>query len=354
MRSILIAAIAALAIPAAAFAQPNPPQRGSTVSTAAPDIVKSFAPTGRLRAAINQGNSVLVQKQADGSEPKGVTIMLAKELGQRLGVPVELVLFNAAGEVFAALKEGRWDIAFLAVEPVRAAEIDFTAPYVIIEGAYMVPKDSPLKTPADVDNKGIRIAVGRASAYDLYLTRTIKNAEIVRASTGGGQRLDRPVPQGQARGRGRRSSADRRLRQDQSERAGDGAALHGDRAGDGHAEGPRRRGELSEGLRRGDEEVGLRRRRAEGDQPARRPGRAAGELTPPAARRLVAGVERIRRAAAADARHRRAALLQRHEIAIGAVAAVAAVVRAPAVRIGLRRARRARPRRSMQQRERCA
>lgn len=152
-----------------------------------PEIVKQFAPTGTLRAAINQGNGVLVQRQPDGAEPKGVTIMLAKELGKRLGVPVELVLFNAAGEVFAALKESRWDIAFLAVEPVRAAEIDFTAPYVIIEGAYMVPKDSALKTPADVDVKGIRIAVGKGSAYDLYLTRTIKNAEIVRASTGGGR-----------------------------------------------------------------------------------------------------------------------------------------------------------------------
>jgi polar amino acid transport system substrate-binding protein len=157
------------------------------VSQATPEIVKSFAPTGRLRAAINQGNGVLVQKQPDGSEPKGVTIMLAKELGKRLGVPVDLVLFNAAGEVFEALKQSRWDIAFLAIEPVRAAEIDFTAPYVLIEGAYLVPKDSPLKTPADVDRPGIRIAVGKGSAYDLYLTRTIKNAEIVRASTGGGR-----------------------------------------------------------------------------------------------------------------------------------------------------------------------
>ena len=185
MRKAVVAA-ALLVTPAAAFAQNTSFERGSTVSQVTPDIVKSFAPTGKLRAAINQGNSVLVQKQADGSEPKGITIMLAKELGRRLGVPVELVLFNAAGEVFAALKESRWDIAFLAVEPVRAAEIDFTAPYVIIEGAYMVPKDSALKTPADVDKKGIRIAVGRGSAYDLYLTRTIKNAEIVRASTGGG------------------------------------------------------------------------------------------------------------------------------------------------------------------------
>jgi polar amino acid transport system substrate-binding protein len=187
IRSTLVAAIVALAVPATAFAQSTPSQRGSTVSQVTPEIVKAFAPTGKLRAAINQGNSVLVQKQADGSEPKGVTIMLAKELGKRLGVPVELVLFNAAGEVFAALKEGRWDIAFLAIEPVRAAEIDFTAAYVNIEGAYMVPKDSPLQTPADVDKKGIRIAVGKGSAYDLYLTRTIKNAEIMRASTGGGQ-----------------------------------------------------------------------------------------------------------------------------------------------------------------------
>jgi polar amino acid transport system substrate-binding protein len=154
------------------------------VSQAAPEIVKQFAPTGKLRAAINQGNSVLVQKQLDGGEPKGITIMLAKELGKRLGVPVELVLFDAAGEVFAALKEGRWDIAFLAVEPVRAAEIDFTAPYVIIEGVYLVPKDSPLKTNADVDRAGVRISVNKGSAYDLFLTRSIKNATIVRSDNG--------------------------------------------------------------------------------------------------------------------------------------------------------------------------
>jgi polar amino acid transport system substrate-binding protein len=186
MRSLLAAATIVLAA-SAAFAQSTSPEKGTAVSPVTPEIVKAFAPTGKLRAAINQGNSVLVQKQADGSEPKGITIMLAKELGKRLGVPVELVLFNAAGEVFAALKEGKWDIAFLAIEPVRAAEIDFTAPYVIIEGAYMVAKDSPLQTPADVDKNGIRIAVGKGSAYDLYLTRTIKNAEIVRASTGGGR-----------------------------------------------------------------------------------------------------------------------------------------------------------------------
>jgi polar amino acid transport system substrate-binding protein len=91
--------------------------------------------------------------------------------------------------VFDAVKTGAWDIAFVAIEPVRAAEIEFSAAYVIIEGTYMVPKDSALKTIADVDKPGVRIAVGLKSAYDLYLTRTIKNATIVRATAGGGRAM---------------------------------------------------------------------------------------------------------------------------------------------------------------------
>ena len=148
------------------------------------EVVKSFAPTGTLRAAINQGNTVLAQKDPVTGEPKGITVDLARELARRLGVPVELITFDAAGKVFEALKRGIWDIAFLAVEPVRAAEIDFTAPYVLIEGTYMVPKDSSLKQIADVDRSGVRIAVATGSAYDLYLTRTIKNATLLRAPTG--------------------------------------------------------------------------------------------------------------------------------------------------------------------------
>ena len=97
--------------------------------------------------------------------------------------------YEAAGKVFEGAKEGAWDIGFIAIEPVRAADIDFTAPYVIIEGTYMVHKDSPLKEIADVDKAGIRIAVGRGSAYDLYLTRTIKNATVVRAAVGGGKAM---------------------------------------------------------------------------------------------------------------------------------------------------------------------
>jgi len=153
-----------------------------------PEVLKDLAPTGKLRAAINLGNSVLAQTGEDG-KPKGITPDLANELGKRLGVPVELVVFNAAGKVFEAAKTNAWDIAFIAIEPVRAAEVEFSAPYVIIEGNYMVHKDSPLKTVADVDKPGIRIAVGVGSAYDLYLTRTIKNATVVRASMGGGQAM---------------------------------------------------------------------------------------------------------------------------------------------------------------------
>jgi polar amino acid transport system substrate-binding protein len=153
------------------------------VAQVSPDTLKEFAPTGTLRAAINQGNTVLAQKGPNG-EALGITVDLTRELARRLGLPIELITFDAAGKVFEALKRGIWDIAFLAVEPVRAAEIDFTAPYVLIEGTYMVPKDSSLKKIEDVDSAGIRIAVATGSAYDLYLTRTIKHATLLRAPTG--------------------------------------------------------------------------------------------------------------------------------------------------------------------------
>jgi polar amino acid transport system substrate-binding protein len=149
-----------------------------------PTVLHDLAPTGKVRAAINVGNAVLAQRDATTGQPKGVSIDLARELGRRLGVGVELVPFDAAGKVFAALATGAWDVAFLAIDPQRAAEIAFTAPYVIIEGAYMVRGDSPLRANADVDRPGVRVAVGRGSAYELYLTRTLKHAELVRMPTG--------------------------------------------------------------------------------------------------------------------------------------------------------------------------
>jgi len=155
----------------------------TTVSTVPPGALSELAPTGKLRAAINFGNPVLVQKDPATGEPRGVSVDLARELGRRPGVPVELVTFDAAGKVFAALKTGAWDIAFLAIDPARATEIAFTAPYVVIEATYLVPADSPLRTIEDVDRNGVRVAVGNKSAYDLYLTRTLKRAQLVRVPT---------------------------------------------------------------------------------------------------------------------------------------------------------------------------
>ena len=148
------------------------------------NVVTELAPSGKLRAAINFGNVVLAQKDPASGEPRGVSTELARELAKRLGVPIEFVPFDAAGKVFDALAQGAWDIAFLAIDAVRAAGIDFTAPYVVIEGAYIVPADSPLKSVEEVDREGVRVAVARASAYDLYLTRALKHAKLVREPSG--------------------------------------------------------------------------------------------------------------------------------------------------------------------------
>ena len=148
------------------------------------DVVKALAPTGKLRAALNFGNGVLVQKGADG-EPKGVTPELAAALAKRLNVPLEFVFCTAAGKTFAGAAANAWDIAFIAIDPMRATEVDFSPPYVVIQGNYLVRKDSPFQRVADLDKPGIRIGVGLGSVYDLYLTRTLKNATLVRNPEGG-------------------------------------------------------------------------------------------------------------------------------------------------------------------------
>jgi polar amino acid transport system substrate-binding protein len=163
----------------------------SAQGAAPPDVMKDaalkdLAPTGKLRAAINFGNGVLAQKGPNG-EPKGITPDLATALAKRLGVPVEFVPYEAAGKVFEGAKAGAWDVGFIAIEPVRAAEIEFTAPYVIIDGTFMVRKDSAFKEIADFDRPGVRIAVGLGSGYVTYLKRIMKNATIVEAAVGGGR-----------------------------------------------------------------------------------------------------------------------------------------------------------------------
>jgi polar amino acid transport system substrate-binding protein len=143
-------------------------------------VVADLAPTGKLRAAINFGNPVLAAKDPATGEARGVSVDLARELGRRLGVPVELVNYDAAGKVVEALKSGAWDVAFLAIDPVRAAEISYSPPYVVIEGGYLVPRDSLIRSNADVDRPGVRVAVATGSAYDLYLSRALKQATLVR------------------------------------------------------------------------------------------------------------------------------------------------------------------------------
>jgi polar amino acid transport system substrate-binding protein len=147
-------------------------------------VRRDIAPGGTLRVAINYGNPVLAQQDPASGEPRGVSADIARELARRLGIACAFVTYDAAGKVFDALAQGAWDVAFMAIDPKRAAQIDFTPPYVIIEGSYMVRADSPLRAIDDVDRPGVRIAVGKGSAYDLYLTREIGHAQIVRAPTG--------------------------------------------------------------------------------------------------------------------------------------------------------------------------
>ena len=146
------------------------------------DIPGELAPTGTLRASINLGNPVLAQGTA--ASPSGVTVDIARELGARLHVPVRLLCYDAARESFEAMKDGRADICFLAIDPARAETVAFTAPYAVIEGVFAVPEDSPITTTADVDCDGVRVGVNQGSAYDLYLSRTLKHAQVVRGEDG--------------------------------------------------------------------------------------------------------------------------------------------------------------------------
>ena len=142
---------------------------------------QAFAPTGTLRASINLGNPILANKHPQTGEPFGVSIDLARALAQRLGVGIELVVFDTAAKSVEAVRGGQADIGFFAIDPLRGEGIAFTPPYVLIEGAYMVPQSSAIRSNDEVDRPGVRVAVGKGSAYDLFLTRELKQAEIVRA-----------------------------------------------------------------------------------------------------------------------------------------------------------------------------
>lgn len=146
-------------------------------------MIQSFAPTGKLRAGINVGNPILAKLDAVTQKPVGVSVDLAAELAKRLGVPVDYVVFDAAGKSVEALSSEKVDIGFFAVDPMRADAIAFTSPYVLIEGSYLVHKNSPLQSNEEVDRAEHSIVVGKGSAYDLFLTREIKLAKLVRSPT---------------------------------------------------------------------------------------------------------------------------------------------------------------------------
>ena len=224
--------------------------------------------TGKLRVGINYGNFLLVTSGPNATEPRGPAPDLARELGRRLGVPVEFVQFDTAGKLADGVKTGMWDVAFLGAEPSRANEIAFTAAYLEIPSTYLVPAGSPIRSIADVDRAGVRIAVSERSAYELYLTRTIKHAKLVYAKGIDGsyevfvsQKLEALA------------GLKPRLLTDVQKLPGARGArrpVHRGSAGDRHAQEPRRRRRVPPPVRRGREGVGLR---GGGDREERRRGR---------------------------------------------------------------------------------
>lgn len=162
------------------------------MDAADPALRTDLAPTGTLRASINLGNPVLASGPA--GSPSGITVALAREVAARLGVDVDLQCHGAARDSVAAVAEGRADLGFLAVDPGRP--LQFTAPYVLIEGVYVVAADSPLETAADVDAVGVRVGVKEGAAYDLHLTRTLEHAAVERGPEGIDTYVDRALEVG--------------------------------------------------------------------------------------------------------------------------------------------------------------
>lgn len=168
--SKLVAAAASLLLLASCAGAPSVP----------PQARAELAPTGKLRVGINYGN-VLFAKRGAGGEGGGITVDLARELGRRLGTPVEIIAFDSGGQMTEGLKKGGWDVAFMAYEPAREAEVHFAGAFAEVDSTYLVPAGSPLRNASEVDREGVRIAVSAGGGNDLFLSRTIKRAQLVRA-----------------------------------------------------------------------------------------------------------------------------------------------------------------------------
>jgi polar amino acid transport system substrate-binding protein len=184
----MLAVSTAVFVPVSTFAQaqgaPLAQTTGSqSMQPAGESMMKVFAPGGTLRASINLGNPVLASIDPATGKPVGVSVDLAAELARRLGVPLELVAVKSAGASVDNVNQDKADIGFFAIDPKRGQEISFTKPYVLIEGFYLVRDTSPITTNAQVDQTGVTVAVGKDSAYDLFLTRELHHAQIVRIPT---------------------------------------------------------------------------------------------------------------------------------------------------------------------------
>ncbi len=145
------------------------------------NIAEQLAPTGVLRAGINMSNFLLVTGRTESGDPDGVSPDMARALGKRLGLPVKMVPFPTPGELADAAADNAWDIGLIGAEPQRAEKIAFSLAYSEIEATYLVPPGSPIQSIGEVDRPGIRIAVSARSAYELWLSRNIRHAELVLA-----------------------------------------------------------------------------------------------------------------------------------------------------------------------------
>jgi len=186
--TLLVVLPISAALSVSAFAQTQganlpPPTASQSAKQAGESMVKVFAPGGTLRASINLGNPVLANIDPATGKAVGVSVDLATELASRLGVPLQLVVVRSAGASVDNVNQDKADIGFFAVDPKRGQEISFTKPYVLIEGFYLVRDASPITTNDQVDQPGVTVAVGKDSAYDLFLTRELHRAKIVRIPT---------------------------------------------------------------------------------------------------------------------------------------------------------------------------
>ena len=177
MKTQTLAVAACLAVTLASSPSAQSQQESQRVSQ---QVIAELAPTGVLRAGINLANFLLVTGKSEAGDPVGVGPDMAREIADRLGVPVKYVTYKSPGELADAVESGAWDIGLIGAEPQRAEKITFTPAYVEIEATYMVPAGSPLKSIADVDKPGVRIAVMGRAAFGLWLERNIKSAELVR------------------------------------------------------------------------------------------------------------------------------------------------------------------------------